>query len=105
MTTLESVFEYKGFICYVVFRRLSFGYRCGYVEIPNSITFNEIDISCHGGITFNSKQAPPPIISEKGHYYIGFDCAHWGDSIKTWSKDKVAQELKSIVDQILGEKE
>lgn len=105
MRILESRFNYKGFKCYVVFCRLSFDYRCGYVEIPNSITLNKVDICCHGGITFNSKQAPPPIISEKDSYYIGFDCAHWGDSTNIWSKDKVIQELKSIINQILGEKE
>lgn len=55
---------------------IAIGYRCGYVEIPPSHRlvgrgFGNIDIDCHGGLTFGDYV---------NHVYtIGFDCAHYRD--------------------------
>lgn len=57
------------------------GHLCGYVKIPqdhswwkNNFYHHEVDIDCHGGLTYND--------CENGHW-IGFDCAHSGDYVPT----------------------
>lgn len=60
------------------------GFRCGYVEIPDSHPwyqkdYNAIDASVHGGLTYSEQG-----INENGTpdntWWIGFDCAHYGDA-------------------------
>lgn len=60
------------------------GYRCGYVKLPpNHPWFNmemeRIDVSIHGGITFAEKDVPCGKGGPDDGYWIGFDCAHFGD--------------------------
>ena len=53
------------------------GYLCGYVVIPSDHPYfgkEEIDIDCHGELTFNESQQV---------HLIGFDCAHSGDYVPT----------------------
>lgn len=66
------------------------GHLCGYVEVPEGHPAHghesEYDeplnsIRCHGGITyaeFNDNDYPIAQ-AEKGRYWIGFDCGHFGD--------------------------
>ena len=66
-----------GYWCRV--RQTSMGTWCGYVALtPRHPWFNqdydEIPVDIHGGLTY-SKSEPD------GYYWIGFDCAHWGDYI------------------------
>lgn len=72
-------FEYEGYKCLVSrtvkdpSSEYAFGgHLCGYVHLPENhplsgFDYDDIPISCHGGLTF----------SEGG--LIGFDCAHSGD--------------------------
>ena len=46
---LEKQFEYKGFLCVILF--MPDGYRCGYVGIPKDMKIDIDSIVCHGGIT------------------------------------------------------
>lgn len=104
------------------------GHLCGYVKIPeNNKYFNkhydEIDIDCHGGLTYSNYQ--------DNNYYIGFDCAHSFDYLPSMEmfkqkNEKIKQffeqyermnlfyptyknmdfcieECKSIVDQLIGQ--
>lgn len=53
------------------------GHLCGYVKIPENHPYfkkYEVEIDCHGGITFNEAHE---------EHWIGFDCAHSGDYIPT----------------------
>lgn len=79
----EVTFEYLGYEGKVVrvFKKEPYseayfgGHLCGYIEIPKSHPYfknKEIDLDCHGGLTYNS--------FDKDHL-IGFDCAHGGDKI------------------------
>ena len=81
-------FEYKGYRATVIRRLLKEpcaeeecwfgGHLCGYVKIPNEyppFEEEEIDLECHGGITFEG------IMDEE--HWIGFDCGHAGDLIPT----------------------
>lgn len=66
------------------------GHLCGYVQVPvGHPAYGHADeydtplnqIGCHGGITyaeFNNNDYPIAE-TEKGHYWIGFDCGHFGD--------------------------
>ena len=55
------------------------GYRCGYVALPRSHplhgkSYEDLaGISVHGGLTFSG--------SMEGVWLLGFDCAHYGDSV------------------------
>ena len=77
---IESSFHYRGFQCCVIFHQL--GHRCGYVKVPYwhpayEKNWDELDIKCHGGITYASH-----ILLGKTHtsgWWIGFDCAHFDD--------------------------
>lgn len=80
MSIIESSFHYKDFQCCVIFHPL--GHRCGYVKVPfwhpvYEKNYDEIDIKCHGGITYTDHS-----LLGKTHtsgWWIGFDCAHFGD--------------------------
>lgn len=68
-----------------------YGHRCGYVAIPNNHTYattydyNELDIECHGGLTFMSDEHP--LKSSLGigcnEKWVGFDCGHCNDAVDT----------------------
>ena len=74
-----ETFEYKGYYC-VIKRMLYLGGQLnGYVRIPeNHHIYNreqhDLDIECHGGITFG----PEELKGETG-IFIGFDTAHYLD--------------------------
>lgn len=79
----EKDFEYKGYKCHI--RRIGISYSghlCGYIEIPkghelHGMTYDEIEahynyeLPAHGGLTFSAEV--------DNSYWIGFDCAHYGD--------------------------
>lgn len=78
---LEERFEYKGFICVVLFQ--GSGHRCGYVGIPKTneyynVDYNEIPVSCHGGLTYSRSYLA--LNDDSDIWWIGFDCAHWNDA-------------------------
>lgn len=87
---------------------------CGYTIIPKSFPINfeqEININCHGGITYQS-------VNLDGDLVVGFDCAHYGDLVPKLlelegilindrdisvyrDKQYVIDEVNSMVEQIL----
>lgn len=104
-------FQYRGYSCLIV--RQPMGYLCGYVRIPNNhplylkslweYTLDE-QIECHGGITYTGGMKE----IDSG-WWIGFDCAHFGDFVPAdpvdfgiWRDEMyVTEELHSIVDQLI----
>jgi hypothetical protein len=84
---IEKKWDYRGLQCVVV--RADLGgrsimkHRCGYVRVPPSHPwhgkfYDDIDADVHGGLTF---AAIEPCTHEDGiGWWIGFDCAHLGDS-------------------------
>nr|DAP37928.1 MAG TPA: hypothetical protein [Caudoviricetes sp.] len=105
---LEHSFNFNGFNCYVILRHMGkSAYRCGYVQVSKRLPINTASINCHGGITYANKEAPSPLeIDNKDKRYIGFDCAHAFDTTDFWTVDRVSDELRQIVGQILsGESE
>jgi hypothetical protein len=64
-------FEAFGFKCEVK-RHHDMGHLCGYVCLPEGYSlsgksYDEIDATVHGGLTYNNNGK------------IGFDCSHFGD--------------------------
>lgn len=116
---VEKVFSYRGYQCYVVF--LPAGWRCGYVGIPaaKNKEYKYNTLQCHGGITYSEDTCPIPCVQASDFWWIGFDCAHYGDGVDLNACEKYyghshfalpmaghirtvefcEKELKNIVDQ------
>lgn len=84
------------------------GHRCGYVRVPEGHDLfgkdymdMDIDINCHGGLTFSEMIEK----DERGFtvgYWIGFDCAHRHDApdidmAKTVFGDNKFLKLKELI--------
>ena len=71
------------------------GWGCGYVVLPKSHKYYGVvypDIPVHGGITLSehSDGLNWPEIEEG--WVLGFDTAHYGDTIDYWTRDRVVKE-------------
>jgi hypothetical protein len=98
-------------------------HRCGYVRIPqghvwHDKNYDDIPVDVHGGLTFSDLEA---CLHEDGvGYWIGFDCAHLGDSHfppgdlealrynfgslaegHYWTLPEVREETERLADQVL----
>ena len=103
----EWVDETTGYICNVskvdfeftkemkLFYNMEGEHRCGYVTFPTEIanTIDMYDLDVHGGITWSED-------NEDGTSTWGFDCAHYGDSIKQWDFNAVKAEVLNLVRQL-----
>lgn len=110
---LKSTFSYKGYKCAIVeindnhdlgFFQFSYPnkYYCGYVLVPRYHSYyekdyNDIEINCHGGLTYSSHSL---LETEYPGWWIGFDCAHGGDTIEECDLEYCINECRNIVDQI-----
>ena len=112
--------EYKGYT-FVVYQHQSIGHLNGYVELKpideELLDQNQINsLDCHGGITYQGTL--DWIFPTSTDFYIGFDCAHWGDktpfadamlpglfaasSDEVWRDESFVEEnCKSLIDQII----
>ena len=104
--------EYKGFHFYV----LNLGtHPCAYVDVTetnlNRKDYEDIDISCHGGLTYSEECLRT--VDKKG-WFIGWDYAHCSDFAgyelnmpvymrtngKRWTTAEIVEECKQVIDQI-----
>lgn len=74
-------FEHLGFKC-LILRHPELKHLCGYVALPPNHSYygkhyDNIPVYVHGGLTFASEGDGDRW--QKGYWWIGFDCAHWGD--------------------------
>ena len=109
---------YKG-LEYTIFNNL--GTYCGYVKLPDNhpyiklihlkkdytmnfeVGYDDMDIECHGGLTFSR------IIKVNNEYlqgfsrgaWIGWDYGHFSDKNKGFTEEKVEQECKNVIEQVL----
>ena len=63
------------------------GYRCGYIKVPPGHPWHGRDYSdslwepdVHGGLTFAEPDTPCDKGGLDDGWWIGFDCAHFGDA-------------------------
>lgn len=76
---VEAVETYRGHEVRVVLYRVT-GCRCGYVKLMKPVDSTD-EIVCHGGITFDELvDCGLDHFGNKPGHWIGFDCAHIGDS-------------------------
>ena len=123
-TKIEKQFVTEsGFKAFVVINETTnMQWRCGYVIIPEESSLFKMDVSCsvnlydldlddpniitklkqqqklcnvdvHGGITYND------FYDGKG-YCIGFDCAHYQDTIEVQTLEYCINECESLAKQL-----
>lgn len=124
-TTIEEVFDYKGFKCVVTLNELHFPegikiskkmeklmvsferkWRCGYVGVPSQHPLykktikHEIDelVFAHGGLTFSDFGDEK--ILPKNAWWFGFDCHHSNDTIHNWTFKRVKKEVMELAEQL-----
>lgn len=83
---IKSIIEDKGIYRGFEYMAMLFsdGHRCGYVRINDEHPLHgkdvrELDVDCHGGLTFSKIVKVAQGDFSVGHW-IGFDCAHYGDT-------------------------
>lgn len=96
--SIEKEWEYKGYKCIITYCHMPVleDYRCGYVVLNKNISLDTDDINCHGGITFYGYH------DRLNLSVIGFDCAHYGDSLDVCTLDFCISECESIVKQLIA---
>lgn len=87
------------------------GWGNGYVLIPEGHPmhgkyYDDIPVSVHGGLTY-SELVDDRIIKlfnlseeDRGFWMVGFDTAHYGDSLVTWPKEMVQVEADNLKKQL-----
>lgn len=100
MPILEKSFEYIGYKCVVLMTEM--GHRCGYVGIPkgNSLYnkyYDELNkyIGCHGGLTYSSAELH--CVNDKDTWWIGFDCAHFGDRPDFTTAKRMFKDQQKVI--------
>lgn len=104
---------YKNFDYYVLNLKT---HPTAYVDVTNSplngVFYDDIDISCHGGLTYSEKSLRT--VDKKG-WFIGWDYGHYGDYMdygdtslntlfsddKKWTTEEIVEECKNVIDQII----
>ena len=98
---LEITPTYKGYKIAVVWHP-DHKYRCAYVLIPYwhklyEVDYNDMQVECHGGLTYSGHY----LLDKKyPGWWIGFDCAHGGDTPEKCDLKFCINECRNIVDQI-----
>lgn len=104
--------NYNGFDYYV----LNLGtHPCAYIDVAdtnlNGKEYDEIDIYCHGGLTYSESTLTT---TSKTGWFIGWDYAHCNDysgyytesdgslyRLKRWTTQEMVNECKEVIDQIV----
>lgn len=86
-----------------------FGWGNGYVVLPKDHPwygkdYDDIDCDVHGGLTFGEpadKLTKWEQITKEdaGKWVIGFDTAHYQDSLERWPKEAVEKETQRLAKQ------
>lgn len=88
-----------------------FGWGNGYVLIPKGhklfgVDYNDIDVNVHGGLTYSQEITADHIerlgleVEDIGMWCVGFDTAHYQDTLSEWSKEKVQEEANKLMNQL-----
>lgn len=103
-------------------RGIPTGWGNGYVLIPaghplHGKDYDDINeyVEVHGGLTFSklvdeelierSENDEPKLDNNDiGKWMVGFDTAHWNDTIQNWPKERVQRETESLKQQLMNYK-
>jgi hypothetical protein len=102
-STLEAKWEKYGLKCAVILVQQS--HRCGYVGVLKThiiygIPYDNINVSVHGGLTFGAPGKDNDFLDGKDTYWVGFDCAHYNDTLNNWSLQKTIEETNDLAQQL-----
>ena len=85
------------------------GWGNGYVLIPEGhILFGEHydvineSVDVHGGLTFSNSSENVDFVDCEGYWVIGFDTAHYDDTLEKWPKHRVEEETERLANQLRG---
>jgi len=90
---------------------MNHGFGNGYVVIPkghklNGLNHEDIDVDVHGGLTFSERAVNLEWEETKNlkpdDWIVGFDTAHYGDSLETWPKERVIEETEHLRNQLIA---
>lgn len=105
MITKELEWTSSGLPCVVLYRPEKHleDYRCGYVGVPKGHPlygkqYTELDIAVHGGLTFSDRGDGQYL--DRRHWWFGFDCAHYGDTLAFWTLERVKGETQKLARHI-----
>lgn len=93
---------------------MEMGWGNGYVLIPSDhpyygLHYDQIPLSVHGGLTYSDAANDSPsqvadwpefTLEEKEGWVVGFDTAHYDDSLAKWPKEKVMEEAENLKRQL-----
>ena len=79
------------------------GWGNGYVKIVpghkyHGKNYDEIDVMVNGGLTFSEEIKDSEVFSDG--YWVGFDTAHYKDTMEIWPKEEVYKETLRLFSQI-----
>jgi len=82
------------------------GWGNGYVRIPEGHpyygkNYEDIPVDVHGSLTFSNHIFGKDEYFSDG-YWVGFDTAHYSDTLQRWPVDRVMEETLYLFKQIYG---
>ncbi len=94
---------------------MDLGWGNGYVLIPSGhhlhgVPYEDIIVDVHGGLTYSALVTPKLIevfelhLDDLGAWMVGFDTAHYKDTLERWPKEAVQAETERLRDQLINYK-
>ena len=76
---------------------VEFGWGNGYVALPKGhkyyqVDYDDIPVDVHGGLTYSQQMGD--------YWVVGFDTAHFSDTIEKWPMEAVLAETQKLFDQL-----
>ena len=73
------------------------GWGNGYVILPPEhplfgVDYNDIDVDVHGCLTYGAM--------EDENWVVGFDTAHFADTLENWPEERVEEETIRLKEQL-----
>lgn len=93
-------------------QHMDIGWGNGYVLLPighpwHGVHYDKIDVDVHYGLTFSGlvgtfevERFEAITDADLGKWMIGFDTAHYRDSLERWPKEAVQAEADRLLQQI-----
>lgn len=89
---------------------------CAYIKIPEGHPYfgkkkvTELNISCHGGLTFSDRKLKIQSCGDLTGWFIGWDYAHFprdyvpsfaNENGKKWKTEEIIKECESVIRQLI----
>ena len=114
MNRLEKEIKYRGYRGFIKQNGNEYmQWRCAYVVVPKENKlyerdYDKLSLDVHGGVTFSeygdvfSGRTEGELKTLKDDdWVLGIDFAHGGDTTGYWTLNKVEEELKHFIDEVI----